>query len=206
MADIDPQFIGKVFSAIPYSEVIGSPLSAMIDAQVKASNSMASFIMSVGFSDDENGVRRAVSVTFEDKVKRSDGTESSEIITMPLIAMIPIPNIQVIDGKIVLDVEISASAEFKEKIDAGGELEGKVGWGPFSVSLKAKASYARENTRKTDTRARQHVEINCGQCEPPEGLQLLIERLRNNAIDKPAPDNPYLPPVVRPAINAPDDS
>ena len=122
-----------------------------------------------------------------------------------LITIIPIPNMQITDGKIQMDVEISDSAEFKENIDAGGEVEGKIGWGPFSVSLKAKASYSKENTRKTDTRAKQHVELNIGQCPVPEGLQMLLEKFRNSALDKPAPDNPYLPPVVKPdAIPAPE--
>ena len=201
MADIDPSFIGKVFSAIPYSEVIGGPLSSMIDAQVKASNSMAKFVLDVGFQPDENGVNQAVSVDFQHKVKRSDGSELVETITMPLITIIPIPNMQITDGKIILDVEVSNSAEFKDHVDAGGEGEGKIGWGPFSISLKAKASYSKDNTRKSDTRAKQHIEINVGQAEPPEGLSLLLETLRNNAIDNPSPDNPYLPPATKPVID-----
>ena len=198
VSDIDPKFIGQVFTAIPYSEVIGSPLSAMIEAQEKASNAMARFIMSVGFSE-KDGVKHATSVDFQHSVKRSDGSEEIETITMPLITVIPVPNMQIIDGKISLDVEISSSAEFKENIEAGGELEGQVGWGPFSVSLKAKASYSKENTRKTDTRAKQHIELNVGQCPLPEGFNLIMERFRNNALDKPAPDAPSLPPAAKPA-------
>lgn len=200
MSDVDPAFMGKVFSAIPYAEVIGSPLSAMIDAQIKASNSMARFVMDVGFQKDENGVNQAVSVDFQHKVKRSDGSEVVEVITLPLITIVPIPNMQISEGKITLDVEISSSAEFKDNMEAGGEIEGKIGWGPFSVSLKAKASYSRENTRKTDTRAKQHVELTVGQCPPPEGMNLLLERLRNNALEAPAPDNPYTTPVLSPSV------
>ena len=113
---------------------------------------------------------------------------------------------QIIDGKIILDVEVSQSAEFKDNIEAGGELTGKVGWGPFSVSLKARASYSKENTRKTDTRAKQHIELNIGQCPLPEGFNLLMERFRNNALEKPAPDNPALPPAVQPAIPSPESA
>ena len=204
MADIDPAFMGKVFSAIPYSEVIGSPLSSIIEAQEKASNAMARFVLDVGFTKDDDGVNHAVSVDFQHKVKRSDGSEVIEVITLPLITIIPVPNMQVIDAKITLDVEISQSAEFKDHVGAEGELTGKVGWGPFSVSLKAKASYSRDNTRKTDTRAKQHVEINVGQCPQPEGFALLLERFRNNALDKPAPDSPYTPPVLVPASGSTD--
>ena len=177
----------------------------MIEAQEKASNAMARFVLSVGFSE-QDGVKHAASVDFRHSVKRSDGSEEIETITMPLITVIPVPNMQIIDGKISLDVEISSSAEFKENIEAGGELEGQVGWGPFSVSLKAKASYSKENTRKTDTRAKQHIELNVGQCPLPEGFNLIMERFRNNAMDKPAPDVPSLPPAAKPANPANPES
>lgn len=197
MADIDPAFVGKVFSAIPYSEVIGAPLAAIIEAQEKASNAMAGFVMKIGFSEDDSGIKRAIGVDFEHRVRRSDGTEIVETVTMPLITIIPVPNMQIIDGKVSLDVEVSQSAEMKDHIDAGGELSGKVGWGPFSVSMKAKASYSRDNTRKTDTRAKQHVELNIGQCDIPEGFNLIVERLRNNALEhSPGPDNPYTAPAA----------
>ena len=206
MSDIDPKFMGQVFTAMPFSEIIGGPLNAIIEAQIKASNGMARFFLNVGFIEDKDGIKRAVSVDFQHTVKRSDGSEEIETITMPLITMIPIPNMQIIDGKISLDVEVSQSAEFKDNIDAGGELEGKVGWGPFSVSMKAKASYSKENTRKTDTRAKQHIELNIGQCPLPEGFNLLMERFRNNALEKPAPDNPALPPAAKPAIPSPESA
>ena len=206
MSDIDPKFMGQVFTAMPFSEIIGGPLNAIIEAQIKASNGMARFFLNVGFIEDKDGIKRAVSVDFQHTVKRSDGSEEIETITMPLITMIPIPNMQIIDGKISLDVEVSQSAEFKDNIDAGGELEGKVGWGPFSVSMKAKASYSKENTRKTDTRAKQHIELNVGQCPLPEGFNLLMERFRNNALDKPAPDVPSLPPAAKPAIPTPESA
>ena len=205
MADIDPKFAGQVFTAMPFAEIIGGPLNAIIEAQIKASNGMARFVMDVGF-DEKDGVKHAVSVDFQHTVKRSDGSDMIETINLPLITIIPIPNMQIIDGKITLDVEVSQSAEFKDNVEAGGELTGKVGWGPFSVSLKARASYSKENTRKTDTRAKQHIELNIGQCPLPEGFNLLMERFRNNAIEKPAPDNPSLPPGIRPAIPAPTES
>ena len=83
MADIDPKFIGQVFTAIPYSEIIGGPLNAIIEAQIKASNGMARFVMDVGF-DEKEGVKHAVSVDFQHTIKRSDGSEMIETITMPL--------------------------------------------------------------------------------------------------------------------------
>ena len=208
MADIDTDLIGKVFNSLPYAEIFGAPLAAAISAQEKASNNTASFLLRVGFEEDkDSGVKKAINVSFEHTVKKSDGTDSVETITMPLIAMIPIPCLMIESGTITLDVDVSQSAEVKENINAGGELEGKVGWGPFSVSLKAKASYSKENTRKTDTRAKQHIELKVAQCPLPEGMNLVLEQLRNGSLDKPTPnlENPAGVPAIpapAPAVNA----
>lgn len=182
MADIDSELIGKIFHSVPYSEIIGAPLKAAMDAQIKQSRETADFILKVGFNDDD-GVKKAVNVAFEHKVTRSDGTEETEVVSMPLICMIPIPNMAIEDGKIILDVEVSQSAEVSEHIDAGGEGEARVGWGPFAVSVKAKASYSKDNTRKTDTRAKQHIELNIKQAPVPEGMNLVLETLRNSALE-----------------------
>ena len=107
---------------------------------------------------------------------------------------------QLSSGVITLDVEVSQSAEVKENIEAGGEGEGRVGWGPFSVSIKAKASYSKENTRKTDTRAKQHIELHLEQAPLPEGLNLVLEILRNKAVEgKALPDK--TPASIAPTPN-----
>ncbi len=194
MADIDSELIGKIFHSVPYSEIIGAPLKAAMDAQIKQSRETADFILKVGFDTDTDGLKKAVNVSFEHAVTRSDGSEEKEVVTMPLIAMIPIPNVQIKSGTITLDVEVSQSAEVAEHVDGGGEGEAKVGWGPFSVSVKAKASYSKDNTRKTDTRAKQHVELNIEQCPLPEGMNLVLETLRNSALDERATKPEGMPP------------
>ncbi len=190
MADIDGKLIGQIFNSIPYSEIIGAPLKAASDAAIKQSKEVADFLLKVGFdTDTESGVKKAINVTFEHSATASDGETKTESVTMPLLAMIPLPNMQIDSGVITLDVEVSQSAVVKENIEAGGEAEGRIGWGPFSVSIKAKASYSKENTRKTDTRAKQHIELHVKQAPLPEGMNLVLEILRNKAIEgKALPD------------------
>ena len=201
MADIDTGLIGKVFNSIPYGEVFGAPLAAAISAQEKASATTKNFILDVGFTTDSEGVRKAINVSFEHTVKKSDGTDSVETITLPLITIIPLPCLMIESGIITLDVEISQSAEVKENISASGEGEASVGWGPFKIALKAKASYSKESTRKTDTRAKQHIELKIAQCPLPEGMNLVLEQLRAGSLDKPTPNlNPTNQPT--PAIPA----
>ena len=194
MADTDTALLGTIMRSMPFSEVLGGPLKAMMDAQSKGSHDTAQFILSVGFTTDEDGIRQAVNVTFEHDLARGDGGHATQSVTMPLIAMIPIPCLMITHGQIILDVEVSQNAEVSEKIAAGGEAEGSIGWGPFSVKLKASASYSKDSTRKTDTRAKQHIEMTVEQCPLPEGMSLVLETLRNGALERPArPQAPALP-------------
>ena len=203
MADIDTKLIGEIFQSVPYSEIIGGPLKAASDAAIKQSREVADFILKVGFNTDkETGVKKAINLSFEHTITSSDGASKTETITMPLLAMIPLPNMQISSGVITLDVEVSQSSEVKENIDAGGEGEGRVGWGPFSISIKAKASYSKENTRKTDTRAKQHIELHLEQAPLPEGMNLVLEILRNRAVDgKALPEKSTAPASLPPGFN-----
>ena len=94
-----------------------------------------------------------------------------------------IPQLEISEGEISFSLEISQSAETVDKLAAGGEASAKIGWGPFSVNFKAKASYDRSSTRKSDTRAKQHVMMNVKQADPPEALNVLLEIMKNAAMD-----------------------
>lgn len=178
MADIDPDLIGKIISSIPYDQAFGAPLDAAIGAQTRAANSALNFLLNVGFTKDRNGLQKTNYAEFEFEEIKGDGSKEVRKLKIPLILLINIPQLEITEGVVSFDLEVSQTAEHKDNVEAGGELEGKVGWGPFSVSLKARASYAQSNTRKTDTRAKQHVSMTVKQADPPEALNVMMEIMR----------------------------
>ena len=183
MADIDKELIGQVLHSIDYAEVFGTPLAAAVDVQTKAANSALNFIMSVGFTTDEKtGLKKTTYAEFEFEETDGTGQTQTRKLRLPLITIIRLPQLEITDGTVSFDLEISQSAEVKDHLEAGGEASAQVGWGPFSVSFKAKASYSRDTARKTDTRARQHVELNIKQAEPPEAINMLLEIMRDSAM------------------------
>ena len=182
MADLDPKFIGEVISSIPYDQAFGAPLQAGIDAQTKAAKSALDFVLNVGFTTDKEGVKHTNYAEFTFEETNDKGLVSKRSLKVPLILLVNIPQLEIESGEISFDLEISQQATMKDKVAAEGELEGKVGWGPFSVSLKAKASYDKERTRSSDTRAKQHVMMKIKQAEPPEALNILLEIMRDSAL------------------------
>ena len=201
MPDIDPNLTGQTFSSLDYAHVIGGPLKAVSDNAIALSEASAAYIKKVGFRVTEDGEEEAIMSHISQTRTNADGTTSKTVYEFPIITFLPIPNIQLTTGTLSLDVEVSQSATSHEKIDAGGEGQAQVGWGPFSLSVKAKASYGKEFTRKTDTRAKQHIELNYAQADLPEGFHLILETLRNAIADPgagrgrlPAPGSGEKPP------------
>ena len=198
MADSDSKFMGQALQAIDYSHVIGAPAVAATEVHQAAIQNYFDNLMRAAFEKGEDGVRRPITTEFtvEEEV---GGVIRRKTMRFPVMIFMPMTHLQVNEATVNLDVEVSQSAAMKENISAGGEAEGKIGYGPFSVSFKAKASYSKEQTRKTDTRAKQHVALTMGISEPPEAVSLLVETLSNMALGAassmglPVPEHKKLP-------------
>lgn len=183
------QSAASLLNGIDYSGLIGGPLQAAIKAQAMAANSTWEFIQQIGLNPaDADGNRSAINVTF---LYQKDGTMAKMIV--PLITIVPIPLIVVTDISIDFTANINASAsstqEDSSATDVGGELEaeGKIGWGPFSLSAKLKASYSSKQASKATQDSRysveytQKVSVKAGQADVPAGLATVLNILSNAA-------------------------
>ena len=182
MADgIDTGLIGAVINALPLDRMIGGPLHAMISAQVQASKAYADFLLSVCIKDG-----KAINVEFQYDETQVD-TEGNykgtitKTMRVPLLAAITHPNSTIEDGTIDFELEVSQSYESHTENSASGSMQAKVGWGPFSVSMSGKVSHKKEQTRKTDTRAKYSIHTSIKRQGPPEALMRVIDFLTDAA-------------------------
>src|SRR5262245_7438927 len=95
---------------IPFAHLIGAPMKAAIEAQALAAQTTIDFIHKVGFkqpraqdsdplmSDTEEnadfGELRNVTFTY-DKKDETDGEDATFSLTVPLLAVVPIPYIRI---------------------------------------------------------------------------------------------------------------
>ncbi|EUL88795.1 hypothetical protein P832_03731 [Enterobacter kobei] len=145
-ANVDAGFIGSVISSLPLDSMISAPLQAMIKAQTQAAKSYTDFLLSVCIKDG-----KAVSVQFDyeetlvDEKGVTTGTQT-KVMRIPLLAAVVHPIICIEEGTIDFELEIHQSAASNESSSQEGSLEGKIGWGPFSVSVKGSVSHKSEQT------------------------------------------------------------
>ena len=178
MSQIDTGLIGSVINALPLDRMISGPLQAMIAAQVQASKAYADFLLTVCIQDG-----KAVSVQFDydetlvDENGVYQGTVTKKM-RIPLLAAISHPNITVEEGTIDFELTINQMAEDTSETAAEGSFEAKLGWGPFSLTVKGSVSHKSTQTRKTDTRARYAIHTKIAR---QEALMRVIDFLTDAA-------------------------
>ncbi len=214
------------FQGLPMDSLIGGPLTAAVNAQMMLANSTAKFINTVGFDavgDDGRGRLRTVKFAWTAPVEveapaaggAASGTEverpgpplvrlQKNSLEIPFLAIVPIPNLQVDRVNITFDMEVKSSESSKSSEDKEGsfEAEGKVGYGPFSLSVKVqgKAATHQENTRSSDNSAKYHVDVLATNHGAPEGLMRVFDIINATIAPLKEPASASLPeaPVLEP--------
>ena len=196
------------FKGLPMGDLIGGPLNAACDAQIKLAQATADFIKVIGFlppdanSNDPNGVGKTRTALFRFKRPVDDPTPGSSDIAeeeveleVPLLAIVKVPNLSVSTVDVTFDMEVKSSFAQTESSDKKGEFSAdmSVGWGIFSAKVHVAGSVAthKENTRKSDNSAKYHVEVHAEDSGMPEGLARVMDILQTacapRKIGKPVP-------------------
>lgn len=187
--------IADQFKGLPMESLIGGPLKAACDANVLMARATSSFINDVGFegaTTDENGntvpgAPRMVDFSFEKPGKDKDGNPTIELVKVkvPILAIVPIPNLQVNTVDVTFDMEVKNSTASKDSTSASASLEASAsgGWGPvsFDVKISGSVSTSSENTRSSDSSAKYHVEVNAQNFGLPEGLARVLDMMNQAA-------------------------
>jgi hypothetical protein len=181
------QVATNALQGIPFSQIIGSPLKAAIEAQTMAAQTTWKFIQEVGLNTDEKGNKTAVNVSF-------DFLQNGKMarLNVPLLTIVPIPYIAInsidIAFKAKINAESSTHTEASESSEtsAAGSFSASVGWGPFSAKLDASASYSSKKDSKATQDSKYSVEytldiaVKAGQDSMPAGLARVLDILNNS--------------------------
>ncbi|WP_294239587.1 DUF2589 domain-containing protein [Pseudobutyrivibrio sp.] len=161
-------------------QLIGSPLSAAADASIRLANSTADFINKVGF--DADGNVRNVAFRYEKRSTNDDGTSNLDEmkVDVPMLAIVPIPNLQVDEVNILFDMEVKQSERSETAVDVGATITGTARLGIISVSVSGSVSAHQANTRSSDNSAKYHVDVRATNHGTPEGLARVLDMMAAN--------------------------
>ncbi|MCG8577672.1 MAG: DUF2589 domain-containing protein [Flavobacteriales bacterium] len=195
----EQQSIANQFKGLPMEVLIGGPLKAACDANVLMAKATANFINDVGFDTEIKEVGgekeitrhpRMVDFSYEKPGKNEEGKPTIEVvkIEVPILAIVPIPNLQVNNVDITFDMEVknsTASKVNKEKEAAtNSTVKGILGPVGFDVNITGSVSSKSESTRSSDSSAKYHIEINAQNMGTPEGLSRILDMMNQSAAPK----------------------
>ena len=202
------------FKGLPMGDLIGGPLMAACDAQVRMANATAEFIKVVGFIPGKGGDAYGAVRTAKFKFTRptggapgANGVTPTEDVTMdvPLLAIVKVPSLAIKTVDVTFDMEVKSSESSKETEDKEAKLDAEAsgGWGPLSFKVHISGSVAshKENTRSTDQSAKYHVSVRAADDGVSEGLSRVLDIMNSSIAPKtivsnvpPASDNPTAEP------------
>ncbi len=172
--------IAEQFAGLQMDQLIGAPLRAAADASTLLANSTADFIQRVGF--DGEGNVRTVSFGYQKHSTNQDGTSNLDElkVDVPMLAIVPIPNLQVDEVNILFDMEVKQSERQESSMDLGATVTGTLGFGMLRVSVTGSVSAHQSNTRSSDNSAKYHVDVRATNHGIPEGLARVLDMMAAN--------------------------
>jgi hypothetical protein len=193
------------FKGLPMADLIGSPLTAACDAQIRLAVATSDFIKTIGFyppaagSTDRNAVGDIRNARFSFTRNTASGKELVDL-DVPLLAVVKVPTLSITRVDITFDMEVKSSSASKETEDKSGKFsaDASVGWGCFSLKVHVEGSVAthKENTRSSDNSAKYHVEVHAEDKGMPEGLARVLD-IMSQAITPPPAKQLSAPATVQ---------
>lgn len=172
--------IAEQFAGLNMDQLIGAPLRAAADASTQLANSTADFIEKVGF--DTEGKVRNVTFGYQSRSVNEDGSSNLDEmkVAVPMLAIVPIPNLQVDEVNVLFDMEVKQSEKKESGFDMGASLSGSAKLGFIKVSVTGSVSAHQSNTRSSDNSAKYHVDVRASNHGIPEGLARVLDMMAAN--------------------------
>lgn len=173
---------------LPFDNIIGGPLNAAIRAQAQAAETTVDFIQSVGMRE-VNGQKEAINVQFV----YQDSAGTTRRITVPILAIVPIPFIVIDNVAISFKAKItaSASAQSSESKSQSGYINGYVGYQGTRLRAGLSAGYSAKKDSKASQESKYSVEytmdvqVNASQAGLPAGMEAVLGFLQQGTHELP---------------------
>lgn len=175
---------GKELSTLDFSNLIGGPLNAVVEAQAKSAITTADFIKTVGFDKDN----KVITTDFEYTKEDADGNTADFKLSVPFLTMLPIPYVEVDEASIEFNANITSTTSSNSSSDFSGSTStsGGGGWWFARASFKANASYQKKSssTQEVKKTYSMQVKVRAKQADMPAGTSKILSILENVITEK----------------------
>jgi hypothetical protein len=183
----------NVLQSMDLALMLGSPFTAAQQAQAKMTSTTIEFLQAFAFERDSSGnntneIRTFSMNTYFDDPDSSGNkiTQKQRQLTMPLIALLNVPALQIqkitVDLTVKVSSQVAASSTSANSLSVGASAGGSVGFNgffasgsaSFSVSTEVSSSNSNTNSFDASSSAKYDVHIEA-ENKPPAGLAMLLD-------------------------------
>lgn len=182
--------------SIPLYEILGAPLLAMVQAETQAAQATAQFIQKIGFHSADDGddhteenvkIGELRTVTFRYSKMGLDGEDDEFQVAIPVLAIIPIPAIQISEATVNFAVEVNAAVKLETNTPVSApDVKGQ------DNSVESRIVGFKGALARSDSKTAMKVEIKLKQADVPVGMQALFRLMEQgiSSSNKPKPETP----------------
>jgi hypothetical protein len=186
---------------IPFSSLIGGPMKAAIEAQALAAQSTIEFIQKVGFktatggfepndmlfadtsADADAGELRNVTFTYSKKDETDTIKEFR--LTVPLLAITPVPYLRIdemsidFSAKLTDAIERKTETNFALNVNTSGKYSAF--WSPIKLEFRVSSTYNTKTATAASSKReyRLDIHVRAVQDEMPAGLSKVLDILED---------------------------
>lgn len=187
--------MSQEFSGLPMDALITGPLNAAANANAAMAVTQTKFLLDTCFTHKDGdkdykpimikmSLDRAVIDNTGDKPEVKTSTTD---FNLPLLTIVPLNSlaVQKVDINFEMEVKSSFSEETNQTKESAfkgeAEISAKLGYGPFSVTVKGSASYDSKESSEQNTHyqksnsAKYSIGVSAGQLPLPKGVLTIID-------------------------------
>jgi hypothetical protein len=171
----------KDLKSLPLSDIIGAPVSAIVQAEANAARTAIEFIEKVGFQKDPNAPPGSTSldvgqlrmVEFGYTKSDENGNPADFVARIPLLALFPIPGIRVSLAKVAFTAKITDA--FSET--SSEQAEGSGLFGEPQVQFRGSVVSASSTSNTTNASYDLSISLELEQSPVSPGMAKLLTML-----------------------------
>ena len=196
--------MAQQFSGLPMGSLIGGPLNAAAQANAAMATTQTKFMLDTCFKATTQGSGATATTSYEpiminmsltrpvisapaDAGGAPSITSATTTFNLPLLTIIPLNSLGVDSADVSFEMEVKssfsedASQTQQTEVKAAASFEAKIGYGPFSATVKGSASYDHKDSSTHSTHyqksnsAKYTVNVHAGQLPLPKGVNVIIE-------------------------------
>ena len=170
------------FTPRDFSEVLGTLMTSVLDAQAQASRATVDFVNEVGMlpseAEDAPGQLRTVAINYRKLDENQE--EANFSLQVPLLGMVDIPMISVKSATFEFEYEVNTTEETDGESDTGASKR----LAARRIKLKGRVKKSSKSQVNSEKQSHLKVKIEIEKAQLPVGLDRLLEIVENATSDK----------------------